>query len=587
MNTPDPLLSLGLVLLLILVLVSSLYFLAYWQHPEDKNESFFAKIVIIIGFFLSISTILILPIDVGNNMGSLYCDDNSPMSVGSNSFCGYLDIKNVWISFFFMIIFLVIVCIPFSIFFYESFSENPNDSQSTIFWIKFREALGYEIMVIIVFSAMLIGLYFMRSNIEIPIEHQTFSLFDLKQVNYTRNTIEVYDINDPIYTDDQREQYTSSFLNNGLIYVDSPYDFFDMNIPKSEFYDLELLKKNTTLNNFLNNHLNISEPIISGSALASTPNRYEDDWIMPSEFLVYLIGFFCFLGYFLFMIFLGVGLTITPLEYFFSYYYRPINVSPDVLTMKELELKERTNDILELLVMMKKNRTVNTDNSESKGYLKGMFSHSGMKDKLSDRLETNKVTMMVYVLERDLEDFKLMKTFNQDYNPLRPYFHLFLSLFFGALSILWWLQFLLSTLMSPPVSPFLSLFFSVFDLFFPMFGVIFYSLFSLYILYATVNGCFRLTLRLGGGIDSKLSEEDYENESYFSCFMRLAIRAINAFLSLFECCTSCISIHPMKVGGTYTNSFLFNLAVVLFCSISILHLCVTSFQGYTVDTGMI
>lgn len=58
----DPLLIVGVTLLIIMMLVINVYTLVYWQHPDDRNESYFAKGIIIFGLQLSSMSVLMLPI---------------------------------------------------------------------------------------------------------------------------------------------------------------------------------------------------------------------------------------------------------------------------------------------------------------------------------------------------------------------------------------------------------------------------------------------------------------------------------------------------------------------------------------------
>jgi hypothetical protein len=41
-----------------------------------------------------------------------------------------------------------------------------------------------------------------------------------------------------------------------------------------------------------------------------------------------------------------------------------------------------------------------------------------------------------------------------------------------------------------------------------------------------------------------------------------------------------ISIHPMKLNGTMMNSFLFNVGLLLICTVSVTQLCATAFRVY-------
>jgi hypothetical protein len=42
-----------------------------------------------------------------------------------------------------------------------------------------------------------------------------------------------------------------------------------------------------------------------------------------------------------------------------------------------------------------------------------------------------------------------------------------------------------------------------------------------------------------------------------------------------------ISMHPLKINGTMMNSLLFNVGLILMCSISCTQLCTTAFHGFT------
>lgn len=62
MASPDPMLIVGLVILMIVMLVINVYILAYWQHPEDKNESYLARIFVVYGLQLCAVAVLMLPV---------------------------------------------------------------------------------------------------------------------------------------------------------------------------------------------------------------------------------------------------------------------------------------------------------------------------------------------------------------------------------------------------------------------------------------------------------------------------------------------------------------------------------------------
>jgi len=58
----DPFLVIGLALLMVLALIVNIYVLVYWQHPEDKNQSYYAKILIVLCLQLTAVSVLMLPV---------------------------------------------------------------------------------------------------------------------------------------------------------------------------------------------------------------------------------------------------------------------------------------------------------------------------------------------------------------------------------------------------------------------------------------------------------------------------------------------------------------------------------------------
>lgn len=63
------------VIVFVMLLVSSLYILIYYQHPDDRNDAYLPKAVVVLGFVLAGATVLGLPLDVANNgeYAGTYC----------------------------------------------------------------------------------------------------------------------------------------------------------------------------------------------------------------------------------------------------------------------------------------------------------------------------------------------------------------------------------------------------------------------------------------------------------------------------------------------------------------------------------
>ena len=53
----------------VLLTVVGVYLIVKYQHPDDKNDAYLPKLVVLFGFVLSGATVLMLPLDVANNEG--------------------------------------------------------------------------------------------------------------------------------------------------------------------------------------------------------------------------------------------------------------------------------------------------------------------------------------------------------------------------------------------------------------------------------------------------------------------------------------------------------------------------------------
>eukprot|EP01036_Dinobryon_divergens_P035013 gene35013-45323_t len=471
---PDPFLVVGIVILMILMLIINTYLLIHWQHPEDKNESVLARVLILFGFQLSSVSVLMLPIDVANDAGNPKCDSSSPLSIGSSDYCGGINMFYLWDCMFGMIYFTVIVLIPFATFYYESESVDVMDP--TLKKSRLWPSIIQESVVVAFFLAILLALYFTnQGTTHIPVAGQSFSISDVSSVQY--------------------------------------------DISQSSLADGSFIQELTAVLK--------SAPLSKGSSTKDTISY-------PVSFPVYLIALFGWIGWWIFAVFAGVGLTSLPFDFICEYIWRPRVLAPDEIANTEIELQERTRDILEVAQLLKRERS------------SSLLTRAEMRKRMiSDRMEVNRLAQMAFFLERDVDEFMACKSLNQRYNPLIPYAKLGCGIFFAAISLLWQLQIILAVLTQPAVSPLLSSYLLSFDSFFPMFGNISYALLSLYLLVCTIKGCFKLSMR-------------------------------------FICC----KLHPMQLGGTYINSFLYNMGVVLLCTVPLIHFCVTALSGYSSDTDI-
>lgn len=161
------------------------------------------------------------------------------------------------------------------------------------------------------------------------------------------------------------------------------------------------------------------------------------------------------------------------------------------------------------------------------------------KQRRLDFVTLNKFKQSVYLLESDAVDLKLCHEDYKNFNPLKPVAKLLAGIISSIISVMWLFHIALYMLPSTPLVPFLNTYFIWFDRWFPLFGTISVGIFSSYLLACAVKGCFKFGMR---------------------CF--------------------CIALHPMKLHGTYMNSLVFNLGLVLLCAIPSVQFCDQAFAEY-------
>eukprot|EP00956_Cyclotella_meneghiniana_P006079 scaffold7921_cov68-Cyclotella_meneghiniana.AAC.8 len=103
-----------IVVAFVILTIIGLYLVVKYQHPDDKNDAYFPKLVVLFGFVLAGATVLLLPLDVANNEGFAGCDG------WSTAFCGGLNMALFWEIFYWLITVWLFVLIPFSMFYYEA-----------------------------------------------------------------------------------------------------------------------------------------------------------------------------------------------------------------------------------------------------------------------------------------------------------------------------------------------------------------------------------------------------------------------------------------------------------------------------------
>mmetsp|Transcript_2284 Transcript_2284/g.6699 ORF Transcript_2284/g.6699 Transcript_2284/m.6699 type:complete len:520 (-) Transcript_2284:178-1737(-) len=155
------------VVVALLMIVVAVYTLLHYQHPEDRNQAWWPKIVVILSIWLSVCTVLFFPIDVANRLS---CNNSIPVNL-----CQFaIPATQIWYVLMIANVAVVYLVIPFTIFFYES-----DQDHSLI-----RRVCTGTIWVVgfIVVMALLLGLlYYFAGYVEYEVIGLTSGLLPLDQ----------------------------------------------------------------------------------------------------------------------------------------------------------------------------------------------------------------------------------------------------------------------------------------------------------------------------------------------------------------------------------------------------------------------
>ena len=132
----------------IILIISNIYILLYFSHPDDRTSciGWFLKILVILGLTLAWFQVLLLPLDVNN----------------IRTFGSGLNMKVLWYILFISIIVYVLILFPISSSFYET-DEDWSCCE------KFQHSICWFIVYIIFFGGLSLVLYFTMGYVELPV----------------------------------------------------------------------------------------------------------------------------------------------------------------------------------------------------------------------------------------------------------------------------------------------------------------------------------------------------------------------------------------------------------------------------------
>lgn len=104
------------IIVCIVTFIFNVYILINYQHPDDSNQAYFPKVLVVLGLSVAEISILMLPADVANKHACKHSIWNGA--------CNYtLPMKQLWYAVYIIDAVLVFLVIPFAIFYYEGDQE--------------------------------------------------------------------------------------------------------------------------------------------------------------------------------------------------------------------------------------------------------------------------------------------------------------------------------------------------------------------------------------------------------------------------------------------------------------------------------
>ncbi|KAJ4842348.1 hypothetical protein Tsubulata_036753 [Turnera subulata] len=161
------------IVVCVIVFLVNVYLLVNYQHPDDKNQAYFPKFVVVLGLSIAAISILMLPADVANRQACRHAIYNGACNLT-------LPMKDLWIAVYIIDAVLVFFVIPFAMFYYEG------DQDKTI-GKRVKSALMWVVTTAIVCGLLLGILYGVVGKVDFTVRHlsSTTTNFPTTWTDYT------------------------------------------------------------------------------------------------------------------------------------------------------------------------------------------------------------------------------------------------------------------------------------------------------------------------------------------------------------------------------------------------------------------
>ena len=261
--------------------------------------------------------------------------------------------------------------------------------------------------------------------------------------------------------------------------------------------------------------------------------------------IIYSIAILTFLSWAVFALFGGIGLASVPIDFFISFVNRPKNIKNDDAKERKRILFEEIEELQQLgeeISVMEKN-----------GVQKKFFL---APSKRKYNRKKKEFTSRFALVQKEFDILNKNNYIETSISVVFYYLLIPLGILTSILTLLWVIQFICSYFYilkglkdrraGYPFLSYLLIFFQDHDVSFLSF--LFFSILTLYLLFCVIKGNFQFGIRV----------------------------------------LCCWTVHPMKKGKTYMNSFLFNISLILLGSMAITQFvsdCLPDYIAFTeIDT---
>ncbi|KAL9315341.1 hypothetical protein ACSQ67_016342 [Phaseolus vulgaris] len=430
------------VVICVIVFLVNVYLLVNYQHPDDANQAYFPKFVVVLGLSVAAISILMLPADVANRQACRHAIYNGACNLT-------LPMKELWLAVYILDAVLVFFVIPFAMFYYEG------DLDKTV-GKRVKSALLWMVTTAIV-CALVLGILYGWEDSWINRVMGSKDLGVFARVFIGTNEV---------------------LLGNALCFIRL--------VGKVDFTVRHLSSSTTAFPNtwtFNSNEQCIGSGVHQCSAYSASPSS-EKTWTIRSTFPEYVVALATIVGSVLFAIFGGVGIACLPLGLIFSFLRRPKAVITRSQYIKEAtELGKKAREL---------KKAAEALHQEEKGGSKGRKFRKNVKE----------VEKELFQLE---EDVKLLEEMYPQGEKAETTWALTVlsylaKIVFGILglivSVVWIIHIIIYLLIDPPLSPFLNQVFIKLDDIWGLFGTAAFAFFCFYLLLAVIAGAMMLGLRL-------------------------------------------------------------------------------------------